>query len=276
MREMKAMYDCIELYNLEEATVLELVSYCIEQKGKRVSTNYILAVAQTWNESGIITPAQAKEYLEKYRASRSGATEILLRWNRRRRPTKDEMDLYDKWIGEWGFDQEAILAVCPQLVEVGSPTFAILNDRLERMRDQNRTTAEKILEKTAHDLDDREFTKLVFKHLGKEESPTRTDIAQIGMFRNEKEIDPEAILLGADKAREAERPFGALKKILIDWAARGVRSLDAAQKNLAETDFGAMRKKKMRKRNYGSENYEQRPVKMEELDNLIVDLNEDL
>ena len=48
LREMKAMYDCIELYGLDEATVLELVAYCIEQKGKRVSTNYILAAAQTW------------------------------------------------------------------------------------------------------------------------------------------------------------------------------------------------------------------------------------
>ena len=53
LREMKAMYDCIEVYGLEEATVLELAAYCIEQKGKRVSTNYILAAAQTWNEQGI-------------------------------------------------------------------------------------------------------------------------------------------------------------------------------------------------------------------------------
>ena len=277
LREMKAMYDCIEVYELEEATALELTAYCIEQKGKRVSTNYILAAAQSWNEKGIVTPEQAKDYLERYRADKHGASEILLRWNKRRKPTKDEMDLYDKWVQEWGFDSEAILAVCPQLVEVGSPTFAILNDRLEQMKDRNRMTAEQISEQTGKDLDDREFTKKVFQRLGKEETPSRTDISQMSMFRNEKGIPEEAILLAADRARTAERPFGVLKKILIDWSARGIRSVSEAEKDLsgrARDEFAP--KRQGRRRNYGSENFEQKVVRMDGLDNIIVDLDQDL
>lgn len=277
LREMKAMYDCIELYSLDEATVLELVAYCIEQKGKRVSTNYILAAAQTWNEAGIVTPEQAKDYLESYRAKKHGASEVLMRWNKRRKPTQDEMDLYDKWTKEWGFDEEAILAVCPQLVEVGTPTFAILNDRLERMKDQNRTSARDILEQSDRELDDREFTKLVFARLGKVEVPSRTDIAQIAMFRNEKEISRDAILLAADECQSAERPFGMLKKILIDWSVKGVRTKDEAEQALSERSRTVTpQKKRNKQKNYGSENYEQRVVRMDELENIIVDLNEDL
>ncbi len=277
LREMKAMYDCIELYSLDEATVLELVAYCIEQKGKRVSTNYILAAAQTWNEAGIVTPEQAKDYLESYRAKKHGASEVLMRWNKRRKPTQDEMDLYDKWTKEWGFDEEAILAVCPQLVEVGTPTFAILNDRLERMKDQNRTSARDILEQSDRELDDREFTKLVFARLGKVEVPSRTDIAQIAMFRNEKEISRDAILLAADECQSAERPFGMLKKILIDWSAKGIRTKDEAEQALSERSRTVTpQKKRNKQKNYGSENYEQRVVRMDELENIIVDLNEDL
>ncbi len=277
LREMKAMYDCIEVYGLEEPTALELTAYCIEQKGKRVSTNYILAAAQSWNEKGIVTPEQAKEYLERYRADKHGAAEILLRWNKRRRPTKDEMDLYDKWVQEWGFDSEAILAVCPQLVEVGSPTFAILNDRLEQMKDRNRTTAAQINEQTGKELDDREFTKKVFQRLGKEEMPGRTDVSQMGMFRNEKGIQEGAILLAAEKARTAERPFGALKKILIDWAARGICSIDEAEKDLSGRSVEEFAPKRQgRKRNYGSQNFNQKVVRMDGLDNIIVDLDQDL
>ena len=276
LREMRALYDCIEVYGLEEATALELVAYCVEQKGKRVSTNYILAAAQSWNERGIVTPEQAKDYLEQYRASRHGAAEILLRWNKRRRPTQDEMDLYDKWVQEWGFDQEAILAVCPQLVEVGTPTFAILNDRLEQMKDRNRTTAEAISEQAGKDLDDREFTKKVFQRLGKEEMPVRTDISQMSMFRSEKGITEEAILLAADQARAAERPFGVLKKILIDWSARGIRTAAEAETELSGRTADEYAPKKRRKRNYGSENFPQKVVHMEGLDNIIVDLDQDL
>lgn len=277
MREMKAMYDCIEVYGLEEATALELAAYCIEQKGKRVSTNYILAAAQSWNEKGIVTPEQAKDYLERYRADKHGASEILLRWNKKRRPTKDEMDLYDKWVQEWGFDQEAILAVCPQLVEVGTPTFAILNDRLEQMKDRRKTTAEQIGEQTGRDLDDREFTKTVFRRLGKEEMPGRTDISQMGMFRREKGIEEAAILLAADRARTAERPFGALKKILIDWSAKDIRTLGEAEKDLSGRSGEEFESKKQkRRRNYGSQNFNQKVVRMDGLDNIIVDLDTDL
>lgn len=274
LREMKAMYDVIELYEIEEPAALELAAYCIEQKGKRVSANYILAVAQTWNEQGIVTLAQAKAYLEAYRLKKHGATEVLLRWNKRRKPTQDEMDLYDKWTNEWGFDEEAILAACPQLVEVGTPTFAILNDRLERMREQSISTAEAIETKAQTDLDDRAFCKQVFLRLGKVEIPSRTDVAQMAMFRNDKGMEPEAILLAADACQSAERPFGALKKLLIDWSTRGVTTAEGAKAALAAApaQTGGRRKKK----DYGFDDYAQNPVRMEDLKDIIVDLNEDV
>ena len=274
LREMKAMYDVVELYGIEEAAALELVAYCIEQKGKRVSANYILAVAQTWNEQGIVTPAQAKESLESYRAKKHGATEVLLRWNKRRKPTQDEMDLYDKWRNEWGFDEEAILAVCPQLVEVGTPTFAILNDRLEQMRERNLSTATEIEQQSQQELDDREFCKLVFRRLGKVELPSRTDVAQMTMFRVDKGISPEAILLAADDCRSAERPLGVLKKRLIDWSAQGIVSVEDAKRALETAPKPQISGRK--KKDYGFGNYQQNPVRMEDLKDIIVDLNEDL
>lgn len=276
IREMKAMYDCIELYGLEEATVLELAAYCIEQKGKRVSSNYILAAAQTWSEQGIITPEQAKEYLEAYRAKKHGASEVLARWNKRRKPTQDEMDLYDKWINEWGFDEEAILAVCPQLVEVGTPTFAVLNDRLEQMKDQNRTTVEEISEKADSEMDDREFCKLVFARLGKMETPSRTDIAQIAMFRNEKGISKEAILFAADESRSAERPFGLLKKVLIDWSARNICTLAEAEKAYAERRKTPEQRTGRKRKNRVVEGYSQTTLSDEDIERMVVDLNKDL
>ena len=273
LRELRALYDCIEVYELEEAAVLELVAYCIEVRGGSVPANYIRATAKAWNAEGIRTAEQAHDIVESYRAKRHGATEILLRWNKKRLPTKDEMDLYEKWTTEWGFDEEAILAICPQLVDVAQPTFAILNDRIEAMRDKNASTAQSVRDEAAKMLDDREFAKVVFERLGKIGIPKPVDASQLAMFRREKEIEEEAILLAADACRAAERPFGLLKKILLQWVSDGVRTAEQAKIALETrtTEYRPERRKKP-----AVTGYAQRPISDLDIEHMIVDLSEDV
>ena len=61
MNELGHIYDCIETFHLEEKTVLELVSHCMEEKGKRVSVQYIVTVGKSWADAGIVTYQQARE-----------------------------------------------------------------------------------------------------------------------------------------------------------------------------------------------------------------------
>ena len=272
LRELRAMYDCIEVYGLEEDAVLELAAYCREQKGSRVSANYIRAAAKSWNERGVVTGEQARIYVADYRARLHGATEVLLRWNKHRPPTVDEMALYEKWTQEWGFDEEAILAVCPQLVEVLTPSFAILNDRLEAMRDKQLSTADSIRTEELQQLDDRAFTKTVFARLGKVEAPSRTDVAQMAMFRHEKDIPENVILLAAETCRTAERPYGVLKKILLRFAEQGIRTEEDAKQALETKP--AMRPKK--RFNRAVDGYEQHAFTNADVEHMIVNLDEDV
>ena len=76
-RELKHVYDWIEVYGLDEEAVLELVSHCMDQKGRRVSVNYIDAVARTWSEEGVKTREAAREHLARYELKKHGASEIL-------------------------------------------------------------------------------------------------------------------------------------------------------------------------------------------------------
>lgn len=272
LRELRAMYDCIEVYGLEEDAALELAAYCREQKGSRVSANYIRAAAKSWNEQGIVTGDQARAYVTDYKAKVHGASEVLLRWNKRRQPTVDEMALYEKWTREWGFDEEAILAVCPQLVEVGTPTFAVLNDRLEAMRDRSLSTAELIRAEDLKRLDDRDFTKTVFEKLGKVEMPSRTDVAQMSMFRREKDIPEDVILLAAAECKAAERPYGMLKKILLRFGEQGTRTIEDAKKSLASQP-AAKPKKRF---NRAVDGYEQHAFSNADVEHMIVNLDEDI
>ena len=270
LREMKAMYDCIELYGLEEGAVLALVAYCIEQKGKRVSTNYILSVAQTWSEEDIKTQAQAEAYVTDFRARKHGAAEILRRWNQTRPPTKDEMDLYDRWTNELGYDAETILAVCSRMTDVRTPTFAYLNDRLIDLKDQKIETVPALLETEQQDALDREFAKLVFARLGKVGHPDLSTVRQLRMFRVDKGISREAILMAAEECATGERPLGLLKKMLSDWAQAGVHTAEEAGKALTRPKPAARKKKN------AALLYEQKPISEQDFNNLIVDLNEEL
>ncbi len=271
LREMKAMYDCIELYGLEEGAVLALVAYCIEQKGKRVSTNYILSVAQTWSEQNIKTQEQAEALVADYRTQKHGAAEVLRRWNKRRPPTQDEMALYDRWVREWGFDAESILAACARMTDSASPTFAILNDRLAELKEQNLVRVPDLLEAEQRDSLDREFAQLVFARLGRIGIPDKSTVRQLKMFREDKAIARDAILMAADECASAERPLGLLKKILSDWAEAGVHTVEEAEKALTRPKSAAPKKKKN-----AALLYEQKPISEQDFNNLIVDLNEDV
>ena len=272
LREMKAMYDCIELYGLEEGAVLALVAYCIEIKGKRVSTNYILTVAQEWSERDVKTQEAAEKHVADYRVQKHGAAEILRRWNKRRPPTVDEMALYDRWTNELGFDVETILAAAARMTDVASPTFAILSDRLSEMKENNVTNVEAMDAAEEQQSADREFARLVYARLGKIGTPDKTTIAQLGMFRDEKGIPRDAILLAADECAGAERPLGMLKKLLSDWADAHIETVEQAEAALNRPKPAPTKRKKKN----AALLYEQTPISETDFNRLIVNLNEDV
>ncbi len=272
MRETKAMYDCIELYGLEEGAVLALVAYCIELKGKRVSTNYILTVAQEWSEQGVKTQEAAEQYVADYRMQKHGAAEVLRRWNKRRPPTVDEMAMYDRWTNELGFDAETVLAVCARMTDVASPTFAILDDRLSELKKRKVTDVAQMALADEKNAQDREFARLVYARLGKIGAPDKTTVAQLRMFHEEKNISCEAILLAADECASAERPLGLLKKLLSDWADAHIETEEQAKAALITPKAQPAKKKKKNPALL----YEQKPISEEDFNNLIVNLSEDL
>ena len=235
MNELGHIYDCIETFHLEEKTVLELVSHCMEEKGRNVRVQYIVTVAKSWADAGIVTYDQARDYIANATVRKHGATAVLRRWNKRRSPTLDEMAMYDSWVRDWGFDDEAILAVCPRLTNTGSPSFEALGDRLRELYEQHKVKAEDIRADSETISDEREFARMVFARMGKVSMPTKDEVRQLSVFLDGPEgLSREVVLLAAEECADAERPFGKLKAILKDWTERKIRTVAEAQKALGE------------------------------------------
>jgi len=270
MRELKHVYDWIEVYGLDEGAVLELVSHCMDVKGRRVSINYMSAVAQTWSESGIRTRADAVRYVEDYALKKHGASAILREWNKTRKPTKAEMALYDKWTGEWGFDHAAILAALPRLTAVGSPSFTILDEQLDALFQTKATKADTIRASDEADKGERDFAKLLFARAGKVEPATKTQRAQIALYLNDYGMPRELLLLAADNARGANEPFGLMKRLLNDWHAKGIDTVEQAKKALSNPASATRPARRARPA------YQQHDLSDDELNSLLVDLDQDL
>ena len=277
MNELGHIYDCIETFRLEEKTVLELVSHCMEEKGRNVRIQYILTVAKSWADAGIVTYEQAREYIANATVRKHGATAVLRRWNKRRSPTLDEMALYDSWVREWGFDDEAILAVCPRLTNTSSPSFEALGDRLRELYEQNKVKAEDIQADSDNVSDEKEFARMVFARMGKVSTPTRDEIRQLSVFlEGPKGLSREVVLLAAEECADAERPFGKLKAILKDWTERKVRTVAEATKALQQRQ-AQFTQADGRRRTRGKNtllNYAEQGVSHANLDDIALDLDE--
>ena len=139
-------------------------------------------MAKSWADAGIITYEQARDYIANAMVRKHGAAAVLRRWNKRRLPTLDEMTMYDRWVRDWGFDDEAILAACPRLTSTSSLSFEALEDRLRELYEQNKVKAADIRADSESISDEKEFARMVFARMGKVSTPTRDDVRQLSVF----------------------------------------------------------------------------------------------
>lgn len=269
-RELRHVYDWVEVFSLDEDAVLELVSHCMDVKGRRVSVNYMSTVAQAWAEQGIRTRADALNYVNDYKLRHHGASAILRQWNKRRKPTVPEMALYDKWTGEWGFTQETILSVLPKLNTAGTPNFTYLDELLDDLRTSGRVDKAEIEADDAKSAGERAFAKLVFERAGKAEPATKTQRAQISMYVDQLHMPRELLLYGAELCRGANEPFGRMKKLWSEWQDAGVTDIEQAEA------YQKTHATKPAARGSKPPAYEQHDLTDEQLDALLTDLDRDL
>ena len=274
VRELKHVYDWVEVYQLDEAAVLELVAHCMDLKGRRVSVNYISTVAQSWSEKGIRTREQALACIEDFNLKKHGASAILLEWNKHRKPTRTEMDLYEKWTRDWGFDHSAIMAALPRISLAGSPSFAYLDDLLDHLRSEKITSSEQIMKQDNASAGEKAFAKLLFDRAGKTELATPTQRAQIRMYLEDWHMPRELLLYGAEQCRGANEPFGLMKKKWNEWHEAGVDTLQKAE------EFERTQAERRHPKSYGagrsrSIGYDQHSISDSELDHLLINFDEE-
>ncbi len=269
-QELRYLYDWVEVYGLTEEAVLELLSHCLSQKGARVHVNYIDTVARAWAAEGVRTLEDAKEYAAAYEEKTGGAAAILKRWNKSRRPTRDELELYEKWTKGWGFTQEAVLAACPAVTKAERPSFQYLNGVLERLYREGTITAEAITALFTAEDADAVLAREVFAAMGMGRAARPLERAQLANYIVEG-MEKDVLILGAQHAQGKERPYAYLRTLLKEFQEGGAKTVEQAQALLNAREEKPASTKRVKE----SMDYPQKKYTDEEIAHIFVNLDEE-
>ncbi|MBE3582630.1 MAG: DnaD domain protein [Limnochordaceae bacterium] len=124
-------------FHFPPAVIRLIVEECAN-RGK-LHPKYMQKVAEGWYAQGVRTVHQAQEMVARQSERNRLYQAICRRLNLARRLTQDEMDLCRKWVDDWGFSEEAVLAACGETVKTTSPSFRYIDAVLEAWYERRRT-----------------------------------------------------------------------------------------------------------------------------------------
>ena len=106
--EISMAYEWVEEEGLSPDAVLALLRHMWTLRGPQFNFQLAGQLAVKLRESGIRDAADAESYLAYEETVHRGAQAVLRRLGRRRMPSEDELALYRKWTGDWGYTQDAV------------------------------------------------------------------------------------------------------------------------------------------------------------------------
>lgn len=162
-RELEEFYYLIETLGQEKEAVLKIIDFCVKQKGKNVSVNYIVKVAKDWAYDGVKSAEDVDfRILDQERIS-GDITELLKAMGFRRQATNDEFGFFLDWTKNLEF-ATSILVLIAKKSKVKS--FNTLNDLVQNCYKLKLTSEKEIAD--YFDARDRMLTlsRTVVKNLG--------------------------------------------------------------------------------------------------------------
>jgi DnaD/phage-associated family protein len=235
--EYLKIYDYTDTFGLSKSIVLALVEYCVMKKGRRVSVGYMDKVAKSWAEDEHIdSEDKARDKIAAYGVAASGILSVLKRLGITRRATEDEIALFEKWTGPWGFTLEAVLTACAHTTSAREPSMKYLDRILERLHADGYVTSRQIsASKNESDTTKNDIQKLLHI-IG--ESSLRPSLEYENLYYKWTRIygfGMDMLTLAAQMSgAKGKKPFPSLDDILTDWYNNRIATPAAAKAFIAE------------------------------------------
>lgn len=229
--EIALAWEWVEDIGLSQEVVLMLLTHCISQRGVQFSLKKAESLAVRMKEENVITCDDADHFLRHEQAVHEGARKVLSRMGKRRAVSQDELDLYQKWVKEWGFDKEAILDACAETTK-GDPSFKYLDGILNGIRSRSTArTGTQVKQQLEQEYQVKEQYVQVLSELKFRLSPA----AARRLYERWLAVQPHEVLVLA--AREGGRKgcdLETFEALLEDWKKRGLTDARAVEEYLTQ------------------------------------------
>jgi len=232
--ETSLAYEWVEDLKLPPEVVLMMVHHLIATRGKHFSFKAAQKLAVQLAEENVHTIEDAETVLSRSKTVLEGTRKILRRLGKRHQPSEDEMALYRKWTGEWGYDHDAVEAACRETTK-GDPTMAYLDGILNGLRkrgEKTPATAKQVETQLQREQDQAAPLKELFRALGI--NGMAVSEGTLSVYRQMRALAEHDVILLA--AREASRAGGKLDDVLrliTTWQEKGLTTTRQVEEYIA-------------------------------------------
>lgn len=218
--------DWLNVLGYDQAAALRLVEYGIHTA--RVKDPSPASVfkrmnkqATAWADRGCRSLEDVERAIAEDEGVNQVAKAVLQQFGQSRKPSVPELNCVKRWMGEWGFSQEEILAACEETTKANKPTFAYLEAVLKNRRGG----------------DDGRFRELadILRELDAAQAqPTPDQLERYGRLLA-RGFEPATVKLAAvQNHRKKKTRFEDVEWMLDQWAEDGIYTADAARAYVTE------------------------------------------
>lgn len=219
--EIALAWEWVQDVGLKPETVLMLLHHCIAQRGVQFSFKKAEPLAVRMKEENVLTPEDADAFLRHDQAVQEGARRVLSRMGKRRAPSEDELALYEKWTGEWGFAPEAVLGACAETTK-GDPSFKYLDGILSGIRTRgDARSGPQVERQLEREQEQNHLAREIFSRLAGQPSTP----AALRLYQQFSQLYPHPVLLlAAEECQRTHKNVEDMQALLLSWQKRGLKT----------------------------------------------------
>ena len=113
--EYTAYFNLMEEYSFKPEAMLMICKYCVDLKGASIGYKYVITVAQDFIYRGIVTVELIEKELSDYLMRSGDIANLLLAMGIKRKPEIEDLQLFNKWQKELGYDQKVLLYIAKRV-----------------------------------------------------------------------------------------------------------------------------------------------------------------
>lgn len=162
-REFEEFYYLIEVIGQEKEAVLKIIDFCVKQKGKNVSVNYITTVAKNWAYDGVKTSEDVDARILDQERLSGDITLLLKAMGIRRQASQEEFSFYLEWTKNYEVPFDLLIAIAKKSK---SKHFKTLNDLVLKCYSLKLNSVKEISDYFDARVDMFDIAKSVVKNLG--------------------------------------------------------------------------------------------------------------